>query len=216
MKMISAMLALLLWLSGHGVLAAPPPGTAYSTSLAPAAGRFLVAQRGLRGEYFGHTVVYLLQHDASGSVGVIVNRPLGMKVAEVLPDTEHEDIGASPVYSGGPVNRRIMVMLFRGNYPTELALHVDADIYASSNTAILARMMSEHKPAHELRMYAGQAGWAPGQLASELEHGSWFVTEGDPDMLFAPDAGDLWNRLIEQLDPPGILVLEQDRPAARL
>lgn len=208
MKLIAA---LLLCLGGYALAAgAADP---YTTQLAPAAGRFLVAQRGLSGGYFGRTVVYLVQHDATGTVGVIVNRPLGKKVAEVLPDTETADLGAYPVYSGGPVHRSIMVMLFRGDYRTELALHVDEDVYASSNTAMLAQMLAEHKPAHQLRLYAGQAGWAPGQLVRELERGSWYVTEGDPDALFSADADGLWSRLIERLDPPGILVLEHSTAA---
>ena len=214
MKPITRVIAALL-LAGNAVWAAPA-GTDGIGTLEPAAGRFLVASRGLYGPYFSKSVIYLLQHNSTGTVGVIVNRPLGRNVEEVLPDMTTLELGGYPVYNGGPVNPRIMVMLFRGSYSTELALHVSDDVYASSNSAILEQMMTEHKPARELRMFAGQAGWAPGQLARELVQGSWYVTDGDPDTLFAGGGNDLWRKLIDRLDPLGILVMEQFLPVPRL
>ncbi|MGB5474205.1 MAG: YqgE/AlgH family protein [Gammaproteobacteria bacterium] len=214
MKLITRVIAALL-LAGNAVSAAPA-GTAAAGTLEPAAGRFLVASRGLYGPYFSKSVIYLLQHNSTGTVGLIVNRPLGRNVAEVLPDVTTFGLGGYPVYNGGPVNPNIMVMLFRGSYSTELAVHVDGDVYASSNSAILEQMMTEQKPARELRMFAGQAGWLPGQLARELVQGSWHVTDGDPDTLFAGGGNDLWIKLIDRLDPLGILVMDQFLPAPRL
>lgn len=206
-KPLPRLLILLLLLTG------PPAARAADDGLAPAPGRFLVAQRGLSGPYFSRTVVYLLQHDSTGTLGVIVNRPLGVTAAEVLPELQAADLGSYPVFTGGPVNPSLVVMLFRGRYPSGLAVHITADVWASSDTAMLERMKQEHKPEHELRLFTGSAGWAPGQLDRELTAGSWYVTEGDPDAVFTADSYRLWYRLINRLDPTGILVLAQD-PAA--
>jgi len=216
MKPITCVIAAFL-LAGNALCAAPAD-TAAAGTLEPAAGRFLVASRGLYGPYFSKSVIYVLQHNSTGTVGVIVNRPLGRNVAEVLPDMQTLELGGYPVYNGGPVNPRIMVMLFRGSYSTELALHVSDDVYASSNTAMLAEIKTTRKPGSELRMFAGQASWAPGQLARELGQGTWYVTEGDPDALFAGDADYLWRKLINRLDPQGIMVRQQTdlMDAARL
>jgi putative transcriptional regulator len=206
MKPITVLLALLLLLAGRTVPAGDPaPGT-----LEPAAGRFLVAQRNLYAPFFTRTVIYLIQHNSAGTVGVIVNRPLGKTAAEVLPDRQYPVLDSYPVYQGGPVNSGIMLMLFRGHYLTDLAQHVSHDIYASSDSAMLAQLMLAHKPVSELRMFAGQAGWLPGQLAAELARDDWYVTEGDPDALFADDTHDLWRTLIDRLDPQGILVQRHD------
>lgn len=200
------------------LLQAAPAREPISGPLEPAAGRFLVARRDLYAPFFSHSVIYLLQHNSAGTVGVIVNRPLGKTAAELLPDLQDQGLGTYPVFNGGPVNPRIMVMLFRGSYSTELALHVSDDVYASSNTAMLAEIKTTRKPGSELRMFAGQASWAPGQLARELGQGTWYVTEGDPDALFAGDADYLWRKLINRLDPQGIMVRQQTdlMDAARL
>lgn len=175
---------------------------------APAAGRFLVAQRGLSGPYFRHSVVYLLQHDVHGSLGVIVNRPLGRRtIADMVPEIRDRGVGTYPVFSGGPVNTHLLLMLFRGDYRTELALQVAGDIYVSNQTALQQQLAGEDKPANELRLFAGQAGWSPGQLAREIGQGSWYVMEEDPALVFLTDTDDLWYRLIDRLDPPGILVM---------
>jgi len=214
MTPITIMIAVLLLLTGSALGAPPSPaGAAATDALEPAAGRFLVARRGLYGPYFSRTVVYLIQHNSEGSGGVIVNRPLGKNAADVLPDMHAIELGSYPVYLGGPVNPRIMVMLFRGNYSTELALHVSDDVYASSNLAMLTQMMTARKPGSELRMFAGQASWEPGQLAREIAQGYWYVAEGDPDALFSGDADYLWNKLINRLDPQGIMVLLHGGPA---
>jgi putative transcriptional regulator len=207
MKPITILLALLL-LPGTPVRAAPAIDPAPGT-LVPAAGRFLVARRDLYAPFFSRSVVYLIQHDDAGTAGVIVNRPLGKRAADLLPDLSSPWLDAFPVYRGGPVSPRIMLLLFRGSYRTELAQHVSNDVYASSDSTMLEQLMRDHKPVSELRLFAGHAGWLPGQLAAELARGDWYVTEGDPDMLFSGAADGLWRKLIDRLDPQGILVLRQ-------
>jgi putative transcriptional regulator len=197
-----------LWLSmtcAVSVTLAASPADPDAPALAPAPGCFLVAQRGLYGPYFTRTVIYLLQHGKDGSVGLIVNRPLGKRVADMLPDMHSFEIGAFPVYNGGPLSPHIMVMLFRGDYQTELALPVRDGVYASSNLAMLGVMLKSHKPESELRMFAGQANWEPGQLQQELGQHAWYVLPGNPDLLFGADSTHLWQRLINQVDPVGIV-----------
>jgi len=205
MKPITTMMTALLLLAGSAWCAAAPAGYPEDGALAPLPGRFLVADRGLYGPYFGKAVVYLIQHNSEGSVGVVINHPLDKKLADTRPDLNAEDPASYPVYKGGPVSPHIVVMLFRGYYQTELAVHVSDDVYASSNMAMLMQLMQAHKPGSELRMYAGQADWGPGQLARELERGYWYVTEGDTDAIFSADADYLWSKLINRLDPLGIM-----------
>ncbi len=195
------MLALLvLLLTGIGATAG-----AVVTVAEPAPGRFLVAQRGLYGQYFAQSVVYLLQHDEAGSVGVVLNRPLDLRVADLLPDTHAYGIGSFPVYEGGPLSPHTMVMVFRGDYPTSLALHVRDDVYASSYLKMLEQLEKADKPSSELRLFAGQASWGSGQLQQEVDNQSWYVITGDTALLFEGDPGHLWQRLINQIDPLGII-----------
>jgi len=171
----------------------------------PAAGKFLVAQRGLSGPYFSRTVVYLLKHDEQGTVGLIVNRPIDKIVSDVLPDMYSLEHGSFPLYYGGPVSPRIMVMLIRDDLDSELALRVTDGVYASSNLALLTKLIVSRKPGDELRFFVGQANWIPGQLEKELQQDAWFVTAGDPEEIFAGNTDKLWQKLINRLDPLGII-----------
>jgi putative transcriptional regulator len=196
---------LFILLAGASTVAAAPPVIPHLKELDhPVTGCFLVAQRGQYGPYFARSVVYLVEHNAHGSIGLIINQPLGKRVADVLPDLQHAEAGTYPLWFGGPLSLHIMVLLFRGQYQTDLALPIRDGVYASSNLRMLDALVKARKPASELRMYAGQADWSPGQLEQEVADQSWYVVAGDPDVLFNADSG-LWQQLINQLDPPGIV-----------
>ena len=208
--LITAILTLLLLPgSANRGAAAPSPPTPHTggNDLEPAPGRFLVAQRGLYGPYFSRTVIYLLQHDAEGSLGLVVNRPINYRASDVLPDLEGTQVGSYPLFNGGPVGVHRMIMLVKDIPDTELALKIIDGVYASNNQELLDRMVAKQKPASELRLYIGHAGWLPGQLERELRENSWYVTDGDPAAVFSDDAGDLWGSLIDRIDPTGIMVL---------
>jgi putative transcriptional regulator len=206
--LLTAILILILlpddgWLNAATISATPSyPGRVTE----PEAGKFLVARRDLHGPYFRRTVIYLLQHDETGTLGLVVNRPIDYKAADVLPTLEGTRVGSYRLYNGGPVGEHIMIMLLRGIADTEPALKVIDGVYASSDADLLERMVAREKPATELRLFIGHAGWLPGQLERELRENSWFVTDGDPVAVFSGNVSELWRNLIERLDPPGIMV----------
>lgn len=176
-------------------------------AMEPAPGRFLVAQRGLSGPYFSRTVIYLLQHDDEGSLGLVVNRPISYSASDVLPTLEGTQVGSYTLYNGGPVGVHMMIMLVKDIPDTDLALKVIEGVYASNDKELLDRMVARQKPASELRLYIGHAGWLPGQLERELQENSWYVTDGDPAAIFSDDTTSLWQNLIDRIDPTGIMVL---------
>ena len=194
----------------HDVL----PGTQSGDPLKPATGRFLVASRSLRDPHFARTVVYLLQHDESGSLGLVVNRTLDITLGEALPDTELPNLAAHRLRYGGPASSQHIIMLLRSADPLHDAIPILDGIYASNNMDLLRQLDETNKPPEELRLYVGHAGWSSGQLQGELRRDDWFVIPGDVAMVFGMDAGKLWERLINRLDPAGIYVRGQrDTPA---
>lgn len=190
------------------------PGTQGEHPLEPATGRFLVASRSLRDPHFARTVVYLLQHDEQGSLGLVVNRTLDITLGEALPDTELPNLGAHRLRYGGPVSSQHIIMLLRSTDPLHHAIPILDGIYASNNMDLLRQLDETNKPAEELRLFVGHAGWGSGQLQGELSRDDWFVISGDVAMVFGVDAGRLWERLIDRLDPAGIYVRgHTDTPA---
>jgi putative transcriptional regulator len=173
----------------------------------PAPGMFLVATRSFQDPDFNESVVYLLQHDTHASFGVIVNRPTPVRLSEWLPDIEGTTLASRTVYDGGPVNPEMMVIVlenraWENDYEAGLVRHVLDGIFASVNPVIVERLLHEKgRPFERVRFYYGHIGWVPGQLEQELEHHYWHLVNGNADEVFGPEAGSLWQRLIERLEP---------------
>lgn len=179
------------------------PGT---SSGKPGPGMFLVARRALDGSHFGQSVIYLVEHDEDGTLGLIVNRASAISLSEAVPDIEDKRATAHALYYGGPVGLPMILMLVRSELATEGMVHVAADVYISSDRGVLEEVLAAKKPASELHFYIGYSGWAGGQLDSELERGSWHVVAAGPDAVFSGETDSLWERLIERLEPEGIQV----------
>ncbi len=180
----------------------------------PGPGMFLVARRALDDSHFGQSVIYLVEHDDEGTLGLIVNRASAISLSEAIPDIEDKRATAHALYYGGPVGLPMILMLVRSESATEGMAHVADDVYISSDRGVLEEVLATKKPASELRFYIGYSGWAGGQLDFELERGSWHVVAAGPDAVFSGDTDSLWERLIERLEPEGIQVDSRPFPPA--
>ena len=179
------------------------PGAAVAQ---PAAGMLLVARRDLPSRYFAHTVILLLRHGATGTLGVIVNRRTHFSLQDLLPDIADATAVRYPLYIGGPVAPDRIFILIRNASPGHGIERVTDDIQFSAERTVLETLVEADKPASELRLYAGHAGWALGQLDRELARGDWHLVRAEAAQVFADDDEQLWTRLIDRLDPPGIRV----------
>lgn len=164
----------------------------------PAAGRLLVANRQMRDPRFAESVILLVRYGEEGALGVIINRPSKVKLAELLPDAAQLKDRPDPVYIGGPVARDGMMLLLRSEEKPEGAKHVFADVYVSPSREVLDRLVAADD--RNFRAYVGYAGWAAGQLEYELERQDWHVLPGDADMVFAEDTESVWDKLIQQTE----------------
>ena len=168
-------------------------------------GQLLVAARKLADPNFAQSVVLLLGYGRLGALGVIINRPTAVQLSEVIPESLRVAPQAGVVYGGGPV--ATSVMLFRAEQPPDESLPVFADVYLSGSPSVVEDELAR---GGTFRMYAGHAGWAPGQLDGEVERGDWHIIAADIDAVFHRPAEDLWSELIQRttgrwvdLRPPG-------------
>ncbi len=178
---------------------------ASSGDIAPATGMLLVARRNLTGPVFGRTVILLLNHDENGSIGLVLNRRIESTLSSVISGVDDE-ADRLPVFFGGPVGMHQVYMLLRNDEPIPHAQHITADIYFSAARPVLDEMLERQVTGSELHLYIGYAGWGAGQLATEIERGSWELAESDPDAVFEASDQSLWQRLIDKLEPIGIEV----------
>jgi putative transcriptional regulator len=171
-------------------------------------GVFLIANRDLRDPNFSHTVVLLLDHGDGGAMGLIVNRPTELPLGAVLPGLDEQQAPDGVVFSGGPVAPGNFYMLVRAAPELEGAFRIFSDVHFSRSPALLERLAHTDEVDSRFRIYAGYAGWSPGQLEMEVERGDWLVRPGDGDAVFHDDPVQLWKSLVPA-DPMGRVRLER-------
>ncbi len=179
-------------------------GTLPAAAREPAAGDVLVAARST-GSVFERSIVYLLEHGDGGTLGLIVNRPGEVSLAEAAPGLGELDTEGHRLRFGGPVGLDALKFLLRSERDPGEAVRVTGDVFASGSPELLARLLREKVPASDLLIFVGYAGWAPRQLAGEMERGVWELERLPTEVVFSAGP-ELWEELIARLDPPGIRI----------
>ena len=182
----STILLLALMVSGAGA----QPGETPNAIL-------LVAKPGLLDPNFRETVVLVTRTQEGQTIGVILNRPMPAKLAEILPDNANTGNYRDAVFFGGPVMRRTLVALFRSTAPPLApAFPVLKDVYLSMHPQNIEPLLAGGGSAY--RLYAGFSGWAPRQLEAEIERDGWFVLAAREELLFRKDTAGLWRELVDK------------------
>jgi putative transcriptional regulator len=192
---VGALLALLLSAS---VFAAAGPGPDRGRPAESLAGQLLVAAPELEDPNFRETVVYLVQHDRAGAMGLVINRVLGkgpldrmLESLDLAPKTR-SDLELR-VHYGGPVQPTSAFVLHSPDYRGEGTLVVSDLAALTASPAILEDIAAGRGPKRSL-FALGYAGWGPNQLESELADGAWHVIAPDDALLFDEDAATKWQR----------------------
>jgi putative transcriptional regulator len=159
-------------------------------------GQLLVASRQLPDPNFARSVVLLIEYGARGAMGVIVNRPTEVKLSSALPEIEALKHRGDVLFFGGPVSVNRLMMIVRAEKEPPEALHVLGDVYASGSMKALRRVLERGTREKDVRLCAGYAGWAPGQLDAEVSRGDWLIASADAGAIFDEDPSELWGSLL--------------------
>ena len=161
-------------------------------------GKFLVASKQLRDPQFFETVVLLLEYDSKGAMGLVINRPTTVKLSKVLPEIEGLQRRSDTIYLGGPVAKNQLMLLIRTSSPPEGSRPVFKDIYLSSSQRVIEKMIDNPDTPERFRVYAGYAGWAPGQLDHEVSRGGWHILQAGQERVFDKTPSEIWPELIRR------------------
>jgi putative transcriptional regulator len=164
-----------------------------------AQGKFLVADRRLMDPNFRETVVLLIRYGPDGAMGLVINRPVQLKLSTVLPDIKELDRRKETLYLGGPVEPTRILLLVKSANPPEASMPVFGDVYLSSSQKVLQRLIKKPVKEERFRIYAGYAGWASKQLESECDRGHWHVLKADNETLFDKKSSEIWQELIQRV-----------------
>ena len=155
---------------------------------------FLVAKKDMPDPFFRDSVV-LITNASVAPIGVIINKPLEVKLSKALPDAEKLKARDERLYFGGPVKANDVIFVFRSKKPVENALRLLDGVYVTGSKEILDTLLARENPVEGLRIYAGHAGWAPGQLEGEIARGDWDLAPADEESIFASKPEELWLEL---------------------
>ncbi len=168
-----------------------------ASALAAPNGILLVAKPGLPDPNFSEAVVLVAWADDGSTVGVILNRPSGQRLADVAPEWPGAGDLKTPIYSGGPVMRQVLVALFESeNEPKARAFRVLPHVYLSMHPDNLQPLIAH--PPSRMRLYAGFSGWAPRQLEAEVDRGTWYMVRATEEVIFRKDTAGMWEELVEK------------------
>jgi len=158
-------------------------------------GQLLLATPAMFDPNFRRTVVLIAAHTEDGAMGLVLNRPTELSVAdatEVLAQlTGPEEL----VHHGGPVSPENVIVLAEFDDPDQAAAIVLDDVGFLPGDADLDELASSVRRA---RVFAGHAGWGPGQLESELERDDWIVEPATVDDVFSDDGETLWGSVLQR------------------
>lgn len=160
-------------------------------------GKLLVAAPSLQDANFQRAVVLVGEHTEDGALGVVLNRPSETPVAEAVPDLADLVEDSAPVHVGGPVQPSAVLVLAEFDGPGE-GRQLIAD-----GLGFLAMDDEDDVPPPPVdgrtRVFAGYAGWGPGQLEDELEREDWIVAPCRPSDVFSEDPESLWSGVLERM-----------------
>lgn len=164
--------------------------------ITPAPGVLLVAPPMMLDPNFRRTVVLLCEHNAEGSFGLILNRPLSLELNELLDDVGSEET----VSLGGPVQQNTLHFLHRhGDLMTDAIPVIDGVHWGGDFEVIKTMIETDYASSQDRRFFLGYAGWSPGQLEEEIALDGWFLAYADNELIFdvAPDR--LWSIVLRRM-----------------
>jgi putative transcriptional regulator len=162
-------------------------------------GKFLVARPNLTSGFFRKSVVFLYEDGPTGTAGVAISKPTNYTLRDVDPTKTVDYAAADPIiYSGGPVNKKAVMMLHTTDFASSNTIYTNSDLCISSDAVMVDKLYSGNWPK-QFRLTAGACVWAPGQLDFEMERNLWLLGDLDMEKIFDYDQEELWGWSIEEI-----------------
>src|SRR5436190_23572654 len=173
-------------------------------------GQMLIASPGMQDERFSRSLIYMCAHSSEGAMGIVVNQPaphinfpdLLVKL-DVIPKAEKIQLppgaGDVTVLKGGPVETERGFVLHSADFFIENStLPIDDGICLTATIDILKAIARGDGPASAI-LALGYAGWAPGQLETEIQGNGWLHCAPDAELIFGPDTGRKYDKALRKL-----------------
>ncbi|MBI4657820.1 MAG: YqgE/AlgH family protein [Verrucomicrobia bacterium] len=159
-------------------------------------GQLLLDSGLLNGSFFHRTVVLICQHDAQGAFGLVLNRSSDNKVGEMLVADLPDLLKEQALYLGGPVQPTALSYLHADTFLPQANVITNLNLGHSLDS--LVEIGESFSSTQQVRIYAGYAGWGPGQLEDEMKRKAWLMHPASVDIVFTQDPRNLWRNVLKQ------------------
>ncbi len=157
-------------------------------------GQLLLDSGELHGSFFQHTVLLICQHDAEGAFGLILNRSMGSKAGEMIVADLPETIKEQPLFVGGPVQPTALSFLHADSFIPDATVLPNLSLGHSLDT--LMEIGESFSEAKKVKLFAGYAGWSPGQLENEMKRKTWLTHPASVELIFNTPPEKLWQTVL--------------------
>ena len=159
-------------------------------------GQLILDQGKLRGSFFHRSVILICQHDAEGAFGLVLNRStkntVGNAVVANLPDTLKEET----LYLGGPVQPQALSFLHHDTYLPDANVLPNLNVGHSLDS--LMEIGESYSSSQRVKIFAGYAGWSPGQLEDEMKRDTWMTHPASLELVFHGHPDELWQTILRE------------------
>lgn len=158
-------------------------------------GKLLLDGGDLTGSFFHRTVVLICEHNAEGAFGLVLNRSSGSKVGELVVADLPVMLKDSPLFLGGPVQPTALSFLHADNFIPDANVFPNLSLGHSLDD--LAEVGESLSTSKKVKMFAGYAGWSPGQLENEMKRKSWLTFPASLELVFETPPDQLWQKILK-------------------
>jgi len=157
-------------------------------------GQLLLDGGELRGSFFHHSVVLICQHDAEGAFGLVLNRATDKTVGESLVANLPDVLKQSTLFLGGPVQPTALSFLHSDTFLPGANVMPNLSLDHSLDSLLdIGESFSTDK---KIKLFAGYAGWSPGQLEDEMKRKSWLTHPASLELVFETPPTKLWSSIL--------------------
>ncbi|HVP19848.1 MAG TPA: YqgE/AlgH family protein [Spirochaetia bacterium] len=180
-------------------------------------GYLLISDINLMDPNFHRSVVLMITHDDNGAFGLVVNRPSRFVLGELAEGVEGSPAASIPIYIGGPLQQEFLFILhseFAGTTGSEhIERPADGVVFEPATQSVVDYLKEEWSPLPEsdrpaVRLYAGYAGWGPGQVEGELKSDAWVILKATPEIVFHPNPAQGWADAFAKKGPLHQIILQ--------
>src|SRR5208282_4342958 len=159
-------------------------------------GQLLLDSGQLRGSFFQRTVVLICQHDGEGAFGLVLNRATGSNVGEMIVANLPDPIKSCPLFLGGPVQPSALSFLHTDTFIPDANVFPNLNLSHSLDTLI--EFGESFSSTKKIRLFAGYAGWSPGQLEEEMKRQAWLTHPASLELVFDTSPARLWQDILSR------------------